>query len=214
MVKANRVVQSCKSARIAGRESYDVQIPAFQKQARADTFLQSSPANDFIAVDRQISEVPDAVQQDVGFQADRCGGLVDRLVRQETQRNTCHLGPGGIPDHPESRGPGIDGLHASHQLIRTIGIRTVKAVVPAPFALIKHHVKEGRQCRIRAAVEPDLNGVQIRGIAEYLLLLRGAQRDVRAPAIGPPALYARANAEARVGKGDALVDFVLVGVGW
>src|SRR6266516_242718 len=141
-------------------------------------------------------------------------GLVDRLVRQETQRNTCHLGPGGIPDHPESRGPGIDGLHASHQLIRTIGIRTVKAVVPAPFALIKHHVKEGRQCRIRAAVEPDLNGVQIRGIAEYLLLLRGAQRDVRAPAIGPPALYARANAEARVGKGDALVDFVLVGVGW
>src|SRR5207302_2191149 len=95
-----------------------------------------------------------------------------------------------------------------------IRIGAIKAVVPAAFALVEHHIKERRQSRVRAAVEPDLNWVQICGIAKYLLLLRGPQRDVSAPPVRTPSLHTGADAESSVGKSNALIDFILVGVRW
>ena len=44
-------------------------------------------------------------------------------------------------------------------------------------------------------------------------MLRRPQRDVGSAAISAPAFRPRADAESRIGKSDALVDLILVGVG-
>ena len=138
------IVESRQSARIASREGNDVEIVALQDQPRGNRFAVGSSPENIVAVRRQIGEILDAVQEDVGFEAHDSGGLVDRLVGQERQRNSCHFRPRGIANHTQRGGTRIDGLHASSKFIRAVGVRTIEAVIAAAFALVKHDVEKRR----------------------------------------------------------------------
>ena len=79
------IVEACQSAGIASRKGNDVEIVAFEDQPRGNRFAVGPSPEDIVAVRRQIGEIFDAIQQDVGLQACDSRSLVDRLVREERQ---------------------------------------------------------------------------------------------------------------------------------
>ena len=200
--------------RIARRKSNNVEIVAFKKNLCGDGFPHTSSPIDFIAVRRQIREIFDVVQQDIGFETGDSGRRIDRLVRQKAKRNASHLRPRRVPDQAQRRRTRIDRLNACDQFVRPIGVRTIETVIPAAFPLIEHDVEKWRQGGIGIAVKPNLDRVKVRRVSEYLFLLRRPKRDVGMAAVGAPTLQAGANAESCIGKSDPLIDFVFIGVRW
>src|SRR5437588_398977 len=95
----------------------------------------------------------------------------------------------GIANHAQRRRARIDGLHAGGQLVGAVGVGTIKAVIAAALALIKHDVEKRWQSGVGAAVKPDLDGIEIRGVTQDLFLLWRAQGNVGAAAIGAPAFH-------------------------
>ncbi len=61
-------------------------------------------------------------------------------------------------------------------------------------------------------VKPDLQREHIRCAVVKFLLLRRAEGDIRAAAVGSPSLFIGARAEIRVGIRNSLVNFILVSV--
>src|SRR5207245_9734354 len=100
-----------------------------------------------------------------------------------------HLRARRLSNHAQRGRTRVDGLHARSQLVRAVGIWTIKAVIAAAFALIKHDVEERRQRGMGAAVKPDFHGIEIGGVTVNLLLLRRAQRNVGEAPVGAPAFY-------------------------
>src|SRR2546430_4690398 len=212
-VQSESIIETRQSMGIASRESDDVETAPLKDQPGCYRLAIGSPAEDVIAVHRQIGEILDAVQQDVGFQAHDSCGLIDGFIRQKRKRNPCDLRARRISNHPQRGRTRVDGLHAGSQLVRAIGIWAIKAVIAAAFALIKHDVEEGRQRGIGAAVKPDFHGIEIGGVTVNLFLLRRAQRNVGEAPVGAPAFYTGTDAETRIGKSDALVNLILESVG-
>src|SRR5437764_13279553 len=213
IMQAESVVQARHSAGIASRESDNVEIAPLKDQPGRNRLAIGSPAQDVITVHRQIGEILNAVQQNVRFQAHDSSALIDGFIRQKRKRNSRHLRPRRISNHPERGRTRVDGLHAGSQLVRAIGIWAIKAVIAAAFALHKHDVEERRQRGIGAAVKPNFHGIEVGGVTVNLFLLRGAQSNISAAAIGAPAFHTGTDAESRIGKSDALVNLILESVG-
>ncbi len=84
-MQAKGIVEARQAAGIASGEGNDVEIAALEDQPRGNRLAVGSSPEDIVAIRRQIGEILDAVQQDVGLQAHGSRGLIDRFIGQERQ---------------------------------------------------------------------------------------------------------------------------------
>src|SRR6202035_601441 len=118
----------------------------------------------------------------------------------------------GILNHLEAGIRIIDGLDTGGQFVRAIQVGAVEFVVVCAIFVVKHHVKSVGKNGRDVGVKPDFERPQVGGTAVDVLLLRRAEGDIGAAAIGAPSVRARTDTEPRVREGDALVDFLFIGV--
>src|SRR6185312_5998176 len=134
------------------------------------------------------------------------------FARKERLRDVGHLGTNRGLDEMERRLRIVDRFGAGDQLIWSIHIWAVKAIIAEIVALIKDDIEKRRKCRAGVGVKPDLHRAQVWRAVVALDLFWGAERNVCAAAVRAPAFLAGADAKMRVGVGDSLVNVVLVGV--